>query len=277
MAIVRSFREASMQDILYRQAGLHDLLETLGGCQEEDRESGHPDRIRYDLNWYVLQRSADDDAPEGNDPAQWETRLEFRTKLKEYQEALLRHRKILDLGPPPSRQIGALNEWMKRPDMGDVFLQGSDRDIWKDERLKDDLVALAGRTEAESFTNSFTLWMTHQYHRVVGRRIHRSGAENDVLRNTIRYTNSGTFRVFKALSAVAACLLPIAGIAVLFTIKNMKGRIGAVAAFTFVFSLSLSVITSATVKDIFIATTTFAAVPVVFVGTTDPSSGISHE
>lgn len=269
MAIVRRFGDLSMLDILHRQAELHELAITFRSYQKEDKESGHPDRQRYDLDWDALQRSVDDAAPDGNDGAQWETALELRQKLKEYQEALLRYRQVLDLGPPIPRQLKSLNKWMSRPDMGNVFLEGSDRHIWTDESLKDDLIALAGAAEVESFTNPFTLWATRIFHRLIGKRIFKSGANDSVLRNTIRYTNTGTFRAFRTISTIVACLLPVASIAVLNAIQSMPGRIGAIAGFTAVFSLCLSMITSATVKDIFVATTTFAAVLVVFVGTTE--------
>jgi hypothetical protein len=77
---------------------------------------------------------------------------------------------------------------------------------------------------------------------------------HDFLRNTIRYRNQETFRVLKVLATIVASLLPIGGIAVLYAIQSMPWRLGAVAAFTGLFSFSLSIIASASTKDIFSAT-----------------------
>ena len=58
----------------------------------------------------------------------------------------------------------------------------------------------------------------------------------------------------KTVAVIVASLLPVAGIAVLYTIKSMPGRLGAIAGFTALFSFSLSLITSASVHHIFSAT-----------------------
>jgi hypothetical protein len=77
------------------------------------------------------------------------------------------------------------------------------------------------------------------------------------MRNTIRYTDRGTFRVLKTLCTIIACLLPVGAIAVLYVIDTMPARIGAVAGFTALFAFSLSLVTSATVHNIFAATTAY--------------------
>lgn len=74
------------------------------------------------------------------------------------------------------------------------------------------------------------------------------------LQNTIRYRDEGTYRVLKTLTTLVACLLPIGGIAVLYVIETMPGRLGAIAIFTALFSFSLNLITTASTKDIFAAT-----------------------
>ncbi|KAK4197119.1 hypothetical protein QBC40DRAFT_286026, partial [Triangularia verruculosa] len=140
-----------------------------------------------------------------------------------------------------------------------------------DATVLEDLTSLAVPSEEQSFTNSFTVGLVHLYHKFIGRHIHTAD-KREFLPNTIRYTNEGIFRVLKLLCTLVASLLPVLGIFVLNRIKTMESRIGAVAAFTALFSFSLSLLTSAHVKDVFAATAAFAAVLVVFVGTTDISS-----
>jgi len=91
----------------------------------------------------------------------------------------------------------------------------------------------------------------------------------------------------KVLATVIACLLPVVGIVVLYVIPYTSTRIGIIAAFVTIFSFTLNLTTSAHMKDIFAATAAlvplmtpghlssitdrthrFAAVLVVFVGTT---------
>lgn len=267
-AIFRRFGAISAQVLLHQQAEIHELEIALKNYQREDKESGHQDRIRYDVDFDVLRRSGGEDPPEGNDSAQWDTMVELRAKLREYEEGLLRHRQLLELGRPPKRQVKSLREWMTRPSQGNVFLVGSDHNIWKDPELEEDLVGLAAKLEEESFSNSATVWLAQEYHRYIGRHIHKPEEEIGPLSNTIRYTNPGTFRVFKTISTIVASLLPVAGIAILSTIQDMQWRIAVIAVLIALFSFSLSKFTSATPKDVFIAATTFAAVLVVFVGTT---------
>ena len=266
-AILRRFGALAAQDLLLRQAELVELEEDLRSYQREDKDSGHEDREQYTLSWDKLNRSKDEDASEGNDPTQLETILTIREKLKDYQDALIRHRQTLDLGRPVTRQVKALNNWMERPSMGNVFLQGPDRDIWKNPDM-DDLITLAPPATEIKFTNKYTVALVQFYNAAIGRHIHKAGTAKHS-RNTIRYTDEGIFRVLKTSAVIIASLLPVAGIAVLYAIETMSGRIGAIAGFTALFSFSLSFITSASVHHIFSATAAFVAVLVVFVGTTD--------
>ncbi|KAK1763653.1 hypothetical protein QBC33DRAFT_548884 [Phialemonium atrogriseum] len=265
----RRFGALGAEDLLYRQAELVELERSLRKYQKKDKESAHEDRERYAYDWDTLQLSGSDNAPEGNDGAQLETILEIREKLKEYYDALLRHHKVLELRRPLQGQVRALNGWMDNPIMGNIILEGSDRKTWSEPNL-DDMVTLKPPSPEDSFTSELTLRLVHRYNSLLGRHIHREETE-DYLQNTVRYRDEGTFRVLKTLATLVACLLPIAGIAALYVIQDMPGRLGATAIFTALFSFSLNIITTASTKDIFGATAAFAAVLVVFIGTNDAS------
>ncbi|KAK4199860.1 hypothetical protein QBC40DRAFT_78923 [Triangularia verruculosa] len=122
MAIFRRFCTLSTEDLLYRQAELQELEATLRQYQKEDKQSGHKDRATYALDWDTLQRSGDDDAAEGNDRAQLDIILKIREKLKDYHDALIRHRQVLSLGP--------------------AIPLGADRNIWKDAVTRADIQGL---------------------------------------------------------------------------------------------------------------------------------------
>ncbi|AEO69895.1 uncharacterized protein THITE_2056878 [Thermothielavioides terrestris NRRL 8126] len=171
MTAFRRFGALSAEDLLYRQAELVELERSLREYQQDDKGSGHPDREHYARNWDKLQRSGDSDVDEGNDGLQWETILEIRQKLKEYQEALIRHRQVLELRQPLPSQIKALDEWMRRPSMGNVYLEGPDRKIWSEPNLED-MVTLIPQPPDENFTTEFTVKLVHQYNKLLGRHIH---------------------------------------------------------------------------------------------------------
>lgn len=167
--------------------------------------------------------------------------------------------------------------------MGNVWLEGPDRKVWSEPSLGD-MVTLIPQSTEENFTTELTVKLIHRYNRLIGRHFHvqsrilfrhllprfglamrltsclqsnQKEERDDFLRNTIRYRDEGIFRILKILATLVASLLPVAGIAVLFAIQSMPGRIGAIASFTALFSFSLSVITSASTKDIFSSTAAY--------------------
>ncbi|KAK4442964.1 hypothetical protein QBC34DRAFT_311939 [Podospora aff. communis PSN243] len=266
-AIFRRFGALSAEDLLYRQAELAELEEALREYQDEDKVSNHQDHQRYRLNWEKLKLSGDRDVTEGNDGSQLRTVLEIREKLRDYHEALLRHRNVLNLGAPTLPAVEAVSEWMKRTDMGNVYLEGPDRHIWAKPDLED-LTCLAPPLPERALRSSFVLKANNLYNHIIGRHIHKPSSQPH-LGQTIHYTSRSAHLILKTIATVLACLLPISGIAVLYTISSMPARLGAVAAFTALFSLSMALLTSASIQQVFSATAAFAAVLVVFVGTTD--------
>ena len=88
-AIFRRFGGLAAEDLLYRQAELIELENTLREQQKRDKESNHEDRQHYGFNWDLLQYSTNPDAEDGNDPRQWETILAIREKLESYRKRIL--------------------------------------------------------------------------------------------------------------------------------------------------------------------------------------------
>ncbi|KAK5662349.1 hypothetical protein OQA88_8259 [Cercophora sp. LCS_1] len=275
-AIVRRFLALSAQDILHRQAELAELEAALKEYQQKDDDVPETSpRKRYAVNWGRLQESGYDDAPEGSDSAQLETMMEIRDKIKDYHEALLRHRQVLELGHAVPRQVSSLHQWMDRPTMGNVRLEGYDKDIWKSPDL-DDMVALIPPSDRPGVQNPLILWIIHAYNYTFGRFIHKSGNQ-DYTRNTIVYPPTKIYWILKTIATIIACLLPIGGVFVLNAITTLTNRLWAMASFTILAAFCLCVLTSASIPQIFAATSAFAAVLVVFVGTTDGLQGMPDE
>lgn len=264
MSIFRRFGALSAERLLHLQAELQALEIELREQQDEDRRSPHPHRSMYHRSWARLEASGDPDAPEGSNSQQLSILREIGEKLKRYYEALLLHQQIMTLGKPTEKQVQSLVDWMDRPDRGDIFLTGPDRHIWNKPDMDDLAIMVADDNGGSKLVPTLVYW----YHQVIGRRIHKAAINNDVP-NTVVYNDAGVFSIIKTLATLIACLLLMASIAVLYAIKNMPLRIGVTAIFTSAFALSLNATTDAKIKDIFSATATFAAVLVVFIGTSD--------
>lgn len=74
--IFQKFADLSALNLLYLQAEILNLRETLTGLAKEDAESADPERRLFTRDWWALS-SADD-------REQWETFLKLRSRLKDY-------------------------------------------------------------------------------------------------------------------------------------------------------------------------------------------------
>lgn len=74
------------------------------------------------------------------------------------------------------------------------------------------------------------------------------------LKNSVLYDDDRVSAVIRTISALLACLIMMGSIAVLYSINDMRWRIGVTAIFTVTFALLLSVTTDVKIKDIFGAT-----------------------
>lgn len=86
VAILRRFGSLNARNLLYLQAELVALEDSLRACTERNKASSDADRAASARDWYTLSRlgstgnnSSDVDAGE-----EWRTMLEIREKLKEY-------------------------------------------------------------------------------------------------------------------------------------------------------------------------------------------------
>ncbi|CAI6029845.1 unnamed protein product [Clonostachys chloroleuca] len=275
VAIFSRFLDLSTESLLHYQAELREIQSHLRIVQEADRDlnSGGM-RNTYEFNSSVLRESYLAELDDDSDPdlervhfdskRQWETLLKARGTMKEYHEALLLHRQIVNLPKPPQGQVDSLNDWMRRPTRGNMYLKGSDSELWKDSKLNE-LMTMEQPTSDD--TSSSTIRVVKLYHNIIGRFIHDEPDEQH-MKNTIVYTNNGAIKVVRGAKTLVACMIPILGIVVLYFVKDQGARLGVIAAFTAIFSVTLSAFTPAAMKDIFSATAAFSAVLVVFVGGT---------
>ncbi|MCJ1398042.1 hypothetical protein MMC11_001239 [Xylographa trunciseda] len=258
-AILRRFGALGMQNLLYLQAELVQLESEFRHCSNENDNSENIYRAVFSKDWVTLAGYND------GEEEQWALALRIREKLKEYGQALLLQTQLSDMKQPRPQDLAFLQKWMKRPSMGCVYLLGQDSDIWeKPERT--DLVAL-NRCKSEGV---FSLWVTetviHQYHQLVGKYFRKP--ESAVYSaNTVHYSQEGLSRIVSLVAMSFSSLLPIAAVTALYCVNSMSARLGMMAGFTVLFTLCFGILTNARSTDVFTATTAFAAVQVVFIGT----------
>ncbi|KAH9215913.1 hypothetical protein DL95DRAFT_499395 [Leptodontidium sp. 2 PMI_412] len=267
-AIFRRFGALNAENLLYLQAEIQELEIALRKQQKEDQESTHRDRIDYARYWVGLKESGEADAEPGNDGRQWELVLRIREKLKEYNAALLQESAVIRLGQPDRTRLKFLVNWMQDIRMGYVHLLGSDSDIWSKGDVLD-MIALQAPTADDLFTTWISESAIPAFHRLLGKFCFQPESDEH-LGNTVLYKDMSLVRITKLFTTVLACLLPIISIVILYVVDSMSKRLGIVGALTAAFSLCMGLVTSASMADIFAATAAFAAVQVVFVGSTTP-------
>jgi len=142
---------------------------------------------------------------------------------------------------------------------------GSDRHAWE-EATQHDLVALIDSRDTDSFTSWICRFVVPAFHTIFGRFV-KKPVVWDPESGVMDYSESKIRLFLDIFGTVVSSLLSISSIVVLYFVSNMSIRLGVVAAFTAVFALTLALMTRARRVEIFAATTAFAAVQVVFIGT----------
>lgn len=90
--------------------------------------------------------------------------------------------------------------------------------------------------------------------------------------HTRRYSSKAVNRLASGVVAALSSILPTLAILVLYYVHDMVQRIGLLIVFTTLFAVALAVLTNAKQVEVFSATAAFAAVEVVFIGSTNGAS-----
>ncbi|KAI0901642.1 hypothetical protein F4806DRAFT_443956 [Annulohypoxylon nitens] len=206
---------------------------------------------------------------ENGESEQYDILMAIRGCLKEYNEALIQVLTISQAKKPKDRDIKELRQWLIRPSMGGNFLVGIEADVWKDEYAEDFISPTS--EEIDSFDSFLTGPVLDAYHWLYGHK-KKNLKPQDFGQNLRLYDDQKITRFADMLSVVLSSLLPTVMILALYFIQSMLWRIGAVIIFTAIFAVALTVFTNARKIEVYSATAAFAAVEVVFIGSTANSS-----
>jgi hypothetical protein len=142
--------------------------------------------------------------------------------------------------------------------MGNRALIGADRHIWGNSECpanhNNDLLGLGSPENDDVFSNWFSERLLVFYHIITQSRIRK---HVDVEAGMCSYQDHSIQKCISYITMLIASLIPILAIVVLFCVGSMKARLGLVALFTIIFTMSLTILTSAKKAEIFAATSTY--------------------
>ncbi|KAG0650167.1 hypothetical protein D0Z07_2935 [Hyphodiscus hymeniophilus] len=161
--IFQKFESLSAQNLLYLQAEIINLKESLDKIAEIDAKSDNPERQLFTQDWEALSTSADS--------IQWEKWIEIRGRLKVYYKAIAQHRMITSLPAPNANDHKFLQQWLERPTLGNCSFIGADCDVYNQPAGLGTLAQRGG--EADAMTRLLINLFPTIYHRGIVDPLHR--------------------------------------------------------------------------------------------------------
>ncbi|KIW80589.1 hypothetical protein Z517_07205 [Fonsecaea pedrosoi CBS 271.37] len=255
----RKFSSMNLENILHMQAELQHLEVVINEVRKI------PGMNSFDRIWI--------DNPESMSEEDIHRIFErSRTLLDEYYRALLRTARINALQQPRKDNLELRRQWYDEESGGDQFLYGVEAGIFRDASVEEDLLTLNENIGSkDALANFLSERVVPLYHRAVGYRLHRSMAEK-AFERTWEYRPETLVQVGNTICMLLSAVIPALSILVLFSVKSMAARLVAISMMSLVFSLVMNVIAQRR-ADVFMSTTAFAAVLVVFVGSANVMGG----
>ncbi|KAH8814405.1 hypothetical protein F5882DRAFT_69499 [Hyaloscypha sp. PMI_1271] len=278
LALFRRFDVLGARNLLYLQARLLVLEEVLKRYDDEDKDfirrnckinaekeiipsEAALEALQITKDWTTFVSRAekdirdDDFSKNGRTKDHYRKRLdtilEIQTVLKQYQEALILHNKVLQLDSPGSRALEVFKAWFnrKKPFAG------------KGNKLmeNDDIAALRpsqGQDRLSKTLQKRVGWMFQEK-----RPVPPSWGE------MVYFSEKHLTRAVQILSVLFLALALTGAIIALHYIAPTGWRFGALGGFLLTFALAVGTLTNATTPEMFAATAAFAAVLVVFIAT----------
>ncbi|KAE8446494.1 hypothetical protein EG329_011957 [Mollisiaceae sp. DMI_Dod_QoI] len=245
-SIYRSYHRLTSRNLLIIEAELFELERKQDELDEQDLK-GDFSAKKYARDWSMLSRSDDPRCIERR-----ELLVLTRAKIKEYQDALIAQKAVLDMIKPRWRTVKAFRSWLEGEADGSGIpkLAGLSADRLRD---FDDLVALHPPAEQD--------WLT----RFVRRYFRVLLVEGSIEGKLARIPERRIAYVVAMLSVLLAAILLVGAIVALYLVQSNLKRLGLVGVFTALFAISVGLLTNAKRVELFASTAAYAAVLVVFI------------
>ncbi|CAI7587269.1 unnamed protein product [Penicillium manginii] len=253
--VFRRFRQLSARNLLHLQSQLIQLEQEIDELDNEARRSNDLDARQASRRWETLTKLAAD--PARPERERLEKVAELSTKIKEYEEALLRQSRIARLSGPSDRVLFTYRDYIegnawKGPYLPSVpIISGRAKDMLKE---ADDLVALRKPPDEDILSKLLQDHWAFQSRKTI-----------DPLDRTTVYKGQYIAQIVAGISVLSAAVLLAVAIISLYVINDATTKLGLVVAYTLVFALSMALLTSARRAEIYGAAAAYAAVLVVFI------------
>jgi hypothetical protein len=182
------------------------------------------------------------------------------------------YRSLHTLPPAHPQHLENLRGWLTNKDGGHGFLHGVEASLYNGS-VDHDLVSLTSKNDqpdaVTEIINKYVLPWCHQrycYDRRQPVSLSNPFTGEQQPTRIYWYSDRKILFVANAVSTVLASMIPSLCTLILFYIRSPIGRMGALVAFTLLFSMTLSLVTNVTRAECFGITAAFSAVLVVFVG-----------
>ncbi|KAI1813470.1 hypothetical protein GGS20DRAFT_586496 [Poronia punctata] len=280
LAIFRRFQDINMLLLMSLQAEILDLQFWLRHRSSEDESTDSPlPRVFRELR--LSHQRLDASRPRSTPSSetnihlqtedvsllsQYQLLLRLRERMSEYNNLLLQVSQLAQLPKPHKSQLNEVKQWLRADDGGADFLKGTEFFTWEEDDVNK-YVVLKNTSIEEDFLTKSVISILRILHRLVGYRW-KLGRIIDKPSGLTSISDTKISRVSSMFAAALSSALPVLAIFVLNSLQSTTLRLGVTVVFTSIFAIVLASISSARKVEIFTATAAFAAVEVVFIGTT---------
>ncbi|KAF2145776.1 uncharacterized protein K452DRAFT_315943 [Aplosporella prunicola CBS 121167] len=257
LALYRRFDVLAARNLLYVQGELLAIEASLREYDERDKKivfKGNgisPEAMNVleaAKDWQSFSRHSQ------TDPAQEQKMkkvLELRQVLKEYQEALVLHSTVLQLPSPENHTLEVVKKWFERKT---PFISHG-RSLFDNTY---DIASLRPPEDCDRLSRSIQSMFGYFFREP--RPVPRSWGDN------YYYPEQGVAKLVSIITVLIATMLLFGAIAALnfASPRNHGLRLGIIGGFTFVFAITVGILTTAKRSELFTAVAGYSAVLVVF-------------
>ncbi|OAL33274.1 hypothetical protein AYO20_07436 [Fonsecaea nubica] len=263
--IFRKFTILNYRALLFLQAELNQKESRLVSLIKHDQNSLDPERRQFSYSFDAMLRSNGE--TEGS-TLQRELMREICRLLQNYSMWFLL---ILRLKSNYFSLLKRLREAQMSAPGANRFLRGREQRIWS-EKKQYDLTSLTDRQEDREPLSSWLEWcVTDVWHKYFGHKLSPPKPVDEDWAPAVpsklgQYPRSLIAGVVTAVTTILAPIFVTLSAVVLFFVDSESKRLGLIVGLSFLFSLALACVGVPRRIDSFVATATFTAVLIVFIG-----------
>ncbi|KAH7121593.1 hypothetical protein EDB81DRAFT_861508 [Dactylonectria macrodidyma] len=255
LAIFRRFDHLNMMTLLSMQAEILHLESQYNRQCDQDSRSRNESEAEYSTYFRSLHQSRESDGEQ--------VRLldALQAKLGTYMLQLSKAES------PEKSQLAELRSWLRDSKGGKNLPDGVEAETWVDSDETKYITINPPLPENDAFTSLLRSVLLDIFHFLCGERF-KVGRVIDEESGLVRYNDSHINKASSMIVIILSSVIPVSTIFALNAIQKTEGRIAMIVVFTGLFAAVLAFFSTAKRVEIFAATATFAAIEVVYVGTT---------